>query len=181
MPGQFAVRGGIIDIFSPESPQPVRMELLGDTIESIRAFDPNTQRSTNPVERTTLLPLTEYPRQRKCWNARASPARPGAKMMRRPADFYPGWEFRELLRENRKATVFDLAVEPLIMADEPSLLAAAIEKYRAQLAEAFDAAEDPLAEPPDKFIFNEEEWSSGVADVPAAGDRAFGGGGGGIG
>ena len=62
MPGQFAVRGGIIDIYSPESPQPVRVELLGDTIESIRAYDPNTQRSTNPMERTTLLPLTEFPR-----------------------------------------------------------------------------------------------------------------------
>src|SRR5574340_793049 len=61
MPGQFAVRGGIIDVFSPETPQPVRIELLGDTIESIRAFDPNTQRSTNPVERVTLMPLTEFP------------------------------------------------------------------------------------------------------------------------
>ena len=61
MPGQFAVRGGIIDVYSPEVLQPVRIELLGDTIESIRAFDPSTQRSTSPVERTTLLPLTEYP------------------------------------------------------------------------------------------------------------------------
>ena len=60
MPGQYAVRGGIIDIFSPESPQPVRVELLGDTIESIRAFDPNTQSSTNPMERATLMPLTEF-------------------------------------------------------------------------------------------------------------------------
>ncbi|MDE3169646.1 MAG: transcription-repair coupling factor, partial [Acidobacteriota bacterium] len=60
MPGQFAVRGGIIDVFSPETPQPVRIELLGDTIESIRAFDPNTQRSTNPMERALLLPLTEF-------------------------------------------------------------------------------------------------------------------------
>ena len=49
MPGQFAVRGGIIDIFSPEAPQPVRIELFGDNIESIRAFDANTQRSTNPI------------------------------------------------------------------------------------------------------------------------------------
>src|ERR1700761_5456319 len=63
LPGQFAVRGGIIDVFSPESSRPVRIELLGDTIESIRAFDPNTQRSTNPMERATLLPLTEFPRR----------------------------------------------------------------------------------------------------------------------
>src|SRR5580704_14945844 len=39
MPGQYSVRGGIVDVFSPESPQPIRIELLGDTIESIRAFD----------------------------------------------------------------------------------------------------------------------------------------------
>ena len=76
MPGQFAVRGGIIDVFSPEALQPVRIELLGDTIESIRAFDPNTQRSTNPVERATLLPLTEFPHPAEvlaAFRARAPP------------------------------------------------------------------------------------------------------------
>ena len=166
MPGQYAVRGGIIDIYSPESPQPVRVELLGDTIESIRAFDPNTQRSTNPVERATLLPLTEYPRRaevlERAWVSVAS----GREDDAAPGGFYPGWEFREALRENRKSTLFDLTVEPLIIADEPSLLAASIEKYRAQLAEAFDAAEDPLAEPPDKFIFDDEEWGLALQMAP---------------
>src|SRR5580693_7149443 len=60
LPGQFAVRGGIIDVFSPEAPRPVRIELLGDTVESVREFDPRTQRSIAPVVRTTLLPLTEW-------------------------------------------------------------------------------------------------------------------------
>src|SRR5205807_6080429 len=60
MPGQFAVRGGIVDVFSPESPRPVRIELLGDTVESVREFDPRTQRSIAPVNRTTVLPLTEW-------------------------------------------------------------------------------------------------------------------------
>jgi transcription-repair coupling factor (superfamily II helicase) len=166
MPGQFAVRGGIIDIYSPESPQPVRVELLGDTIESIRAFDPNTQRSTNPVERATLLPLTEYPlRAETLERARVSVAS-GREDDAAPEGFYPGWEFREALRENRKSTLFDLTVEPLIIADEPSLLAASIEKYRAQLAEAFDAVEDPLAEPPDKFIFDDEEWNLALQMAP---------------
>src|SRR5258707_11885649 len=45
LPGQFAVRGGIIDVFSPEAVRPVRIELLGDTVESVREFDPRTQRS----------------------------------------------------------------------------------------------------------------------------------------
>src|SRR5215831_15815122 len=60
LPGQFAVRGGIVDIFSPEAPRPVRVELLGDTVESVREFDPRTQRSIAPVVRTTLLPLSEW-------------------------------------------------------------------------------------------------------------------------
>src|SRR5271169_2776655 len=60
LPGQFAVRGGIVDVFSPEAPRPVRFELLGDTVESVREFDPRTQRSISPVNKTTILPLTEW-------------------------------------------------------------------------------------------------------------------------
>src|SRR6267143_2092132 len=56
LPGQFAVRGGIIDVFSPEAARPVRIELLGDSVESVREFDPRTQRSIAPVHRTMLLP-----------------------------------------------------------------------------------------------------------------------------
>ena len=158
MPGQFAVRGGIIDIYSPEAAQPVRVELLGDTIESIRAFDPATQRSTNPVERATLLPLTEFPRHAEILEQMRVRSASGREDDSAPAGFYQGWEFREVLREVRNSTLFDLANEPLIVEDEPSLLAASIEKYRARLAEAFEAVEDPLAEPPEKFIFDEEEW-----------------------
>jgi len=61
MPGQFAVRGGILDVFPPEAPRPLRIELLGDTVESLREFDPETQRSTGPVTRALLPPLTEFP------------------------------------------------------------------------------------------------------------------------
>src|ERR1700681_148770 len=60
LPGQFAMRGGIVDVFSAEALRPVRIELLGDTVESVREFDPRTQRSIAPVQRTTLLPLTEW-------------------------------------------------------------------------------------------------------------------------
>ena len=42
------MRGGILDVFPPEAPRPVRIELLGDTVESLREFDPETQRSTGP-------------------------------------------------------------------------------------------------------------------------------------
>jgi len=58
-PGEFAVRGGILDLFPPQLRQPVRVDFFGDQIESLRAFDPETQRSLGPVPRTTLLPLAE--------------------------------------------------------------------------------------------------------------------------
>jgi len=57
--GFFAVRGGLLDIFPPSLPQPVRIEFLGDSIESIRSFDPLTQRSQDHLERLTLLPSRE--------------------------------------------------------------------------------------------------------------------------
>lgn len=59
--GEIAWRGGIIDIFPSGSPLPYRIELFGDEIDSIRAFDPETQRSLDKVERVELLPAREVP------------------------------------------------------------------------------------------------------------------------
>src|SRR5713101_2585095 len=61
MPGEYALRGGILDVYSPEDERPVRIEFFGDEVESIRKFDPATQRSSNPVDEALLLPLTETP------------------------------------------------------------------------------------------------------------------------
>jgi transcription-repair coupling factor (superfamily II helicase) len=61
MPGQFTVRGGIVDVFPAEAERPVRLEFFGDFVESLREFDPNTQRSVRPIDRVTLPPLLEQP------------------------------------------------------------------------------------------------------------------------
>src|SRR5699024_2701269 len=58
---EFAVRGAIMDIFPMGAEQPFRVELFDDEIESLRLFNPETQRSTGTVERITLLPAAEYP------------------------------------------------------------------------------------------------------------------------
>ncbi len=58
--GEFARRGGLVDIFPPSAELPVRIELFGDEIESLRAFDPTDQRSTGAVDRVTLLPASEF-------------------------------------------------------------------------------------------------------------------------
>lgn len=57
--GQFSVRGGIIDIFPLNRQSPLRLELFGDDIDSLREFDPATQRSTGQVEEADIMPLTE--------------------------------------------------------------------------------------------------------------------------
>ena len=61
MPGQFTRRGGILDVYSPEADRPVRIEFFGDEIETIRKFDPETQRSQSGLDEAQLLPLTETP------------------------------------------------------------------------------------------------------------------------
>jgi transcription-repair coupling factor (superfamily II helicase) len=57
--GQFAVRGGLIDVFPTTGREPLRIEFFGDEVESIRAFSPFTQRALHPVDRCTLFPAAE--------------------------------------------------------------------------------------------------------------------------
>ncbi len=59
--GEYAVRGGIVDIFAMGTEQPFRLDMFGDEIESIRYFDPETQRSTKSTQQISLLPAREIP------------------------------------------------------------------------------------------------------------------------
>ena len=58
-PGEYAVRGGIIDVYPPGRSSPVRLDFFGDTLEHIKAFDPETQRTGRIVQRLTLMPVSE--------------------------------------------------------------------------------------------------------------------------
>ena len=58
-PGEYAVRGGIIDLFAPAAAEPVRLDFFGDTIESMRRFDPLSQRTTGAIEGLQLGPVSE--------------------------------------------------------------------------------------------------------------------------
>src|SRR4030095_5195284 len=100
MVGEYSVRGGIVDVFSPEASHPVRIELFGDEIESIRGFEVETQRSLLKLESSTLLPLTEYPKPRH-------------------EATQPGWEFLVSLEQPRPASVFSLLEKPIVIWDEP--------------------------------------------------------------
>ena len=58
-PGEFCVRGGVVDFFPAGALQPIRLEFIGDTIESIRTYDPATQRSSGEVDQASVAPLQE--------------------------------------------------------------------------------------------------------------------------
>jgi transcription-repair coupling factor (superfamily II helicase) len=110
LPGQFAVRGGIIDVFSPEALRPVRIELLGDTVESVREFDPRTQRSIAPVVKTTILPLAE-------WSVPA----PGSQ----EAEAWESVGWFGNGQDPGGSTLFELAessLKPILFQDEPETL-----------------------------------------------------------
>ena len=59
-PGDYALRGGIVDVFPPGTETPFRIDMFGDEIDNIRAFDPLSQRGAERVEALTLTPVTEY-------------------------------------------------------------------------------------------------------------------------
>ena len=114
MPGQFALRGGILDVYSPEMDRPVRIELFGDEVESMRKFDPASQRSSNPVEEVVLLPLAETPVTEEILggvHARLSGARIGGAegaiaeaVAAGGASVFPGWEFYAPVSQVSKTT-----------------------------------------------------------------------------
>jgi transcription-repair coupling factor (superfamily II helicase) len=57
--GEFAVRGGILDLFPPGRQNPVRLDFFGDTLESIKGFDAETQRTAKPLRKLILMPISE--------------------------------------------------------------------------------------------------------------------------
>src|SRR5690349_12865903 len=118
MPGEYAVRGGILDVYGPEMDRPVRMELFGDEVESIRIFDPATQRSSTNLDEINLLPLTETPVQETTLaaiHARLSGQRvEGSEEVLTEAaraggvGVFPGWEFYAPLA-GADHSIFDVA------------------------------------------------------------------------
>ena len=146
--GQYSVRGGIVDVFSPEADSPLRIEFFGDTIESLREFDPTTQRSQKSVASALLLPLAETRRSSQLFAAllkalsrregsgiggSVSEQGSGSDVDRTPGrepDWapqysgpFPGWEFFVPLAEPHPNTLLSLfgppsALQALLVWDE---------------------------------------------------------------
>jgi len=174
MPGEYALRGGILDVYPPEAERPLRIELFGDEVESIRKFDPATQRSASPVDEINLLPLTETPLTEKLLaiiHARLSGKRvSGDKDIVEQAAraegavVFPGWEFYAPIA-GAKLSLFDLLPRGVVILHEPSALQSEHDRWWEKLVGVHEQSLiGNLVRPEDLFL-GPEEWASKLADV----------------
>jgi transcription-repair coupling factor (superfamily II helicase) len=131
-PGQLSMRGGIVDVWSPDAEAPVRIEFFGDTVDSIRSFDPETQLSTGHLTEISIAPMREFAvstADLKDWAFFAEDSFGDAKFarnLRDRTDFaaagetFSGWEFLIPLSKPLTATVFDHLDDHILVVDEPT-------------------------------------------------------------
>src|SRR5438094_3836104 len=181
------MRGGILDVWPPGHSAPARIEFVGDTVDSIREFDPETQLSTTQLAQVEIAPMRELivrPSDFREWaaQARARWHDPRfARSMRDRTDFadegedFPGWEWLISIVRERNASIFDYLSDAVLMIDEP----VAVENF---LVDAFHALEERYAENdaaddlglrPDELYLSADELRSEIDRVQRVELRAL--------
>ncbi|HLG15046.1 MAG TPA: transcription-repair coupling factor [Blastocatellia bacterium] len=169
--GEFSVRGGILDVFSPVHSSPHRIEFFGDTVDSIREFDPDTQRSIGRADECVIVPMREVSIRREELMQWADAARRRwtddlfARDLRarlahaERGECFPGWEHLIGLTRPLPSSAFDYFKDAVVVIDEPADIekaaVALYEQLSARFAEAEDAGELALA--PDKLFLTADE------------------------
>lgn len=169
--GEFAQRGGILDVFPPESDRPLRIELFGDEVESIRKFDPSTQRSAGDVDEVVLLPLTETPVREDILgaiharlsgnrivgdeDAIADAVRSGG------ATVFPGWEFFAAVA-GAENTVFDLLPHAAVIVDEPSRVEEDLAAWWQRIEDAHERSGVGNLVRPEELYLTPEAWAERI-------------------
>ncbi len=169
--GEFSVRGGIVDVFSPAEAQPVRLEFFGDAIESIRQFNVETQRSMRFLETATLVAVRDVsfqteslrrwaeaaeqrlsPEARPVWIDRIQAARQG--------ETFAGVEFQLPLLENLPHHLTAFLPNPLVVLDEPATLFEQAETFWQKLEREFEAkkAQHEAIVLPGELFFTPQEF-----------------------
>jgi transcription-repair coupling factor (superfamily II helicase) len=177
MPGEYALRGGILDVYSPEADRPVRIEFFGDEVDSIRKFDPATQRSSAPVDDAALLPLTDTPVTEEVLaaiHARLSGKRiTGSEEAIQEAvraggvSVFPGWEFYAAVAgaPNGMAALLPNA---LVMLDEPAAIKNHFEDWWERVEQAHERSLVGNLVRPQELYFPPEEWQQRLEVLPGA-------------
>jgi transcription-repair coupling factor (superfamily II helicase) len=185
--GEYAVRGGILDLYPPGLPAPVRLDFFGDTLESIRTFDPETQRSQTQLKALDLVPVGEVlltsetmRRFRQGYAAAFGAPRPDDALYAAVSEGrrYPGMEHGLPLFQDGLETLFDYLPGAALVLD-PLAEQAAAERF-GQIADYHDARESALHEgeahsgapyrplPPDALYLAADELAEALAHRPLA-------------
>ena len=143
MPGQFTVRGGIVDIFPAEAERPVRLELFGDSVESMREFDPDTQRSVRPIEHVTLPPLVEQPAN----------------------GFGGGFAAGASGAPRRAHSLLNLREDTVVLTIEPAAMDEASQAFLASAAESLESTGSESLEVFSSYYFT-DDWGAQLASHP---------------
>ncbi len=180
--GEYATRGGILDLFPAGEPDPVRIDLFGDTIESLRRFDPTSQRSTGKLTELVLRPVSEVPldpvsvsRFREAWRDLFGPGAATDPIYQSVSDGrrYPGIEHWTPLFHTGMETLLDYAPDASVSLDHQAeeVLAARLEMIRdhaeARLVPPRDGEVPYRPLPPDRLYLNQEEWDLMLAMGPS--------------
>ena len=180
-PGEYAMRGGIIDIFPAGEADPVRLDLFGDTIESIRIFDPGTQRSADRRQRLILRPVSEVPldsdaitRFRSGW--RETFGQPAAEdpiyLSISDGRRHPGMEHWVPLFHERMETLLDYLPSASVSLDHQAdeVLASRLEMiadhYAARRMVPRDGEVPYRPLPPDRLYLDRAGWDAMLAGGP---------------
>ena len=149
--GEFSMRGGIMDVWPPGRRAPARVEFFGDTVDSIREFDPDTQLSTAQLNEIEIAPMrelavlgedfrlwAEFARER--WSdVRFARALRDRTLYANEGEAFAGWEWLMPLGETRKTSAFDFLKDALLVIDEPG----GVEKF---LSNVYNTLETHYAE-----------------------------------
>jgi transcription-repair coupling factor (superfamily II helicase) len=163
--GEYSRRGGILDFFPPSLASPVRVELFGEEIESLRLFDPETQRSRERLEELTVLPAREIifdTAIRRSLGDRITESGEGTADPVEEAGRIPGLEHYQAILTHSRQTILDyFPSPPLVVVSEYSDLEARAEKFRQELLGAGTRATFPDLFAPEKAYLDFDRWTAG--------------------
>jgi transcription-repair coupling factor (superfamily II helicase) len=171
-PGDFAHRGGIVDLFPPGETSPVRIELFGDEVDSLHRYDPETQRNTGEIERCTVIPARELfldggvlGTLNKHLVAPEGAPEGGESWLAQQAAALPGLEHYAAALLHSRQTISDyFPTPPTLLLDEWPDLESRAGRLAGEIEEGVARAALPGLADPDRAFLPFERWRAALAD-----------------
>jgi transcription-repair coupling factor (superfamily II helicase) len=177
--GEFSLRGGIVDVFPPNLNHPVRLEFFGDSLDSLRTFDPDTQRSVAEIKSVQIIAMREYcaspellkrwaesvPEQ---WSAPFHPHLQEEVALAGQGEPFPAFEFLLPAVDPLDRTIFDYLSGFRVVTFDREVLEEQLARFHAELYERYVdriEAHKPVLSP-DSIYMTDEQFKAGLERFP---------------